>query len=149
MAFLVGFQGGCFYAPTGDDVLAAVFGEHYNRDASAKERAEQREEIAFRAATQAQGIVALAAVDEGNFDPDDEPEEILTAIFGSRELPAPDEAWAWERSEELPLVITSIAVELRGRPFPTCPGVTVIDSRSSIRLIYSLAGLGTIELIRL
>jgi hypothetical protein len=131
-----------------DDVLAGVFGEHYARDASAEERAEQRDEIAFRAATQAQGIVALAAVDAGAFDPDDEDEDTLTAIFGSRELPAPDEAWTWTRPE-LPLVITSASVELRRRSFPTRPAVTVIDSRTSIRLIYSLASLGTIELARL
>jgi hypothetical protein len=148
VAFLVVHQGIYFYAPMADDVLAGVFGEHYARDASAEERAEQREEIAFRAATQAQGIVALAAVDAGVFDPDDEDEGVLTAIFGSRELPAPDLAWEWNRSE-LPLILTSTAVELRGRPFPAGPYVTVINSSSAIRLIYGLAGLGTIELVRL
>jgi hypothetical protein len=144
----VEYEGGLFYAADPEEVLAAVYGMvDYDVRGTAERRAEQRDAIALNAAAVAQGLIALAACDEGSFDPDVESEEVLTAIFSDRSLPAPDLAWSWRRPE-LPLVITSAAVALRGRGrrFPTRREVMVIDSRTSVRLVYSLAGIGVYSL---
>lgn len=141
MGFCVEYEGRLLYAQGPEDVLAGVFGADYNVDGTAERRAEQRDAIALKAATLAQGLLALVACDEGEFDIDVEDEETLTAIFADRSLPAPLLAWDWQRPE-LPLVITSVAMKLSGRRFPTGRAVMVIDSRTPVRLVYSLAGIG-------
>lgn len=140
-------EAGFFYATDPEQILAAIYGDDYDMQGTAERRAEQRDAIALRAATLAQGLYALAAADEGLFNPDVESEETLTIVFSDRSLPAPLGAWDWRRPE-LPLVITSAAVALRGRDrrFPTRREVMVIDSRSSVRLVYSLAGIGVYSL---
>jgi hypothetical protein len=139
-------EAGLFYAADPEQILAAIYGSDYGVDGTAERRAEQRDAIALRAATLAQGLYALAACDAGEFDVDVETEDTLTAVFSDRSLPAPLIAWEWRRPE-LPLVLTSAAVELRApRRFPARPAVEVIDSRSSVRLVYSLAGVGLFAL---
>lgn len=131
-------------AETFEDVLRAAYPGMYGfpaPDQSRESRQEQRVAIAYMVATEAQAFELLRLADEGIFNPDEEGEEILTALFEPRDLPAPLIAWKW-LSPRLPLVLTSSAVALRGRDAPTGAGVTVVDSRTARTLVFSLADLG-------
>ena len=131
-----------------DMALGTLYPDRYDSGTPARtsiSRREQRDAIASRAATELQGFTLLALADDGVFNPEAESEEVLTALFKSRELPAPDIAWAWPPGARLPLILTSAAVAARSREKPTCDGVIVIDSTSARGLIGSLAKLGVIR----
>ena len=130
-----------------DTALGALYPDRYDVGAPARtsiSRREQREAIASSAASELEGFTLLALADDCVFNPEVESEEVLTALFESRDLPAPDIAWAWPPGARLPLILTSAAVAARSLEKPTCDGVTVIDSTSARRLIGSLAELSMI-----
>ena len=133
-------------AETFEDALRGVFPDLYDFDApdrGRESREAQREAIAHRVATETQAFELLRLADAGVFNPDDEGEETLMALFEPRDAVALI-AWKW-LSPRLPLIVTSAAVALRGRSAPTGVGVTVVDSRSARTLVLSLSDLGMIR----
>ena len=131
-----------------DTALGALCPDRYDSDTPARPSIrlrEHRDAIASRAASELEGFTLLALADDGVFNPDVESEEVLTALFDSRDLPAPDIAWNWPPGARLPLILTSSAVAARSHEKPTGDGVIVIDSSSARRLIGSLAELGVIR----
>ncbi|WP_146069346.1 hypothetical protein [Cryobacterium sp. Y11] len=85
----------------------------------------------------------LALVDKGLFDPDEEDEDTLTAIFASRERPASEIVWSWER--EFPLILASDSFALRGWPVPVLKNVVVVNSATAETLVESLVELGVMR----
>lgn len=130
-------------APDFNFALAGLYPEWYTPELTVSRRA-QLEAIALREAVDTQGFGLLALADAGQFNPDNESESTLTALFGDRREPAPAEAWDWKPGERLPLILTSVAVAARGRTDAVAQGVIVVDSGSARRLIYSLARLDVI-----
>ena len=131
-----------------DTALGALCPDRYDMSTRARTSIrlrEQRDAIASYAASELEGFTLLALADDCVFNPDVESEEVLTALFESRDLPAPDIAWDWPPGARLPLILTSAAVAARSRENPMCDGVIVIDSTTARKLIGSLAELGVIR----
>ncbi|TFB67203.1 hypothetical protein E3N86_00060 [Cryobacterium sp. Hz7] len=131
-----------------DFMLAALYPDRYTPELTVSRKA-QLEAIALRAAVDVSGFGLLARADEGQFNPDEESETTLTALFADRREAAPAVAWDWEPGERLPLILTSVAVAATGRTDPVSAGVIIVDSGSARRLIHSLAELDVIAFGRL
>lgn len=91
-----------------------------------------------------QGLYAVVATNEGDFDPEVESEETLTAIFSSRDVFVPTFP-VWEGSFPLVLVATNYY------PFTDVPvpagNVELIDPSNERTLLTSLADLGDFALV--
>ena len=101
-----------------------------------------RTDFAVQQANARQGLLALVAADEGEFNPDEESEESLTAIFADRDEFVPVvELWAGK----VPLVL--IATEYA--PYSEIPrpdgNVQWIDPYTDLTLLTSLAALGVLQ----
>ena len=128
--------------------LAALYPDQFTPELTVSRKA-QLEAIALSAAVDVSGFGLLARADEGQFNPDEESERTLTALFADRRETPPAVAWDWEPGERLPLILTSVAVAATGRMDPVSAGVIIVDSRSARRLIHSLAELDVIAFGRL
>jgi hypothetical protein len=137
-------NGYCVLAETFDDVLGALYPDAFS---CWEMPGPQLKALALTAANQTQGLEMLALVDKGLFDPDEEDVEILTALFASRDRPAPVIAWSWER--DFPLIITTDSFALRGWPVPVRKNVVVVDSATAETLVGSLVALGVMHVGRL
>lgn len=102
-----------------------------------------RVDYAVRQANVRQGMFALMATDDGQFDPDVESEETLTAIFADRDEFVPVvELWAGH----VPLVL----IETEYAPYTDVPrpagNVRWVNPATDLTLLRSLAAFGDFEL---
>lgn len=133
---------------TGDTVLAESVTEVVqelveNYDPSDPEKAFlQRLDWVERATGLQQGLLAVAAANEGTLDIDTIGEDALTALFADRSEPAEVLVWDFE----VPLLhVASHYDPYTERPRPVGANVHLIDPYTELTLLLSLASAGSLE----
>lgn len=139
-------DGTVIFSDTLTEILGELldgYGEDITSEAGAEQAFNARVDFAVRQANARQGLLALIATDDGDFDPEVESEDTLTAIFSDRDEYIPVvELW----DGKVPLVLISTEYE----PFTEIPkptgNVQWVNPATDLTLLSSLAELGAFEL---